>query len=194
MEQPTLRADARANRLRLIEAAHEVFRDCGLDAEMKEIADRAGVGVGTLYRNFPTKEDLVEAMAGEMIQQMRENLDQALCLDDPIEAIRALLRGALSMLERYGDMMSVFHSKLRQDRVNEFKHWGEILEKMTALVRKGMTAGVFRADLDAELVAMRIMTSFHPGIIAVLRQTRSLDEIVDAHVDLLLHGIQKQEE
>ena len=59
---PSERADARANRARLVEAARAVFSERGLAAEMKEIAERAGVGVGTIYRNFPSKEDLIVAI------------------------------------------------------------------------------------------------------------------------------------
>src|SRR5438105_5886550 len=70
-EPAALRADARANRLRVIEAARAVFRERGLEAEMREIAERAGVGFGTVYRNFPTKDELVAAVAAEMIERMR---------------------------------------------------------------------------------------------------------------------------
>ncbi|HVE68365.1 MAG TPA: helix-turn-helix domain-containing protein, partial [Solirubrobacteraceae bacterium] len=60
-ERP-LRADARRNRERIMEAAREAFAESGLDAQMEDLARRAGVGVGTVYRHFPTKEALVEAL------------------------------------------------------------------------------------------------------------------------------------
>ena len=60
-EERHLRADAERNRVHLLQAATELFRERGLDAGVAEIAQRAGVGRGTLFRNFPTKEDLIAA-------------------------------------------------------------------------------------------------------------------------------------
>src|SRR3954449_7210470 len=57
-----LRADAERNRQRLIDAAREVFAERGLDATLDDIADHAGVGVGTAYRRFPSKDDLIDAL------------------------------------------------------------------------------------------------------------------------------------
>ncbi len=61
-EQPRLRADALRNRLKLIEVAAGAFAERGADASLEEIARQAGVGIGTLYRHFPTREHLVEAV------------------------------------------------------------------------------------------------------------------------------------
>jgi AcrR family transcriptional regulator len=194
MDQPILRADARANRIRLIAAAHEVFRERGLDAEMKEIAERAGVGVATLYRNFATREDLVAAMAAEVQGRMQAILAEALGAPDAIDGLRHVLRSGFQMLDQYGYLMAVFHQRLHGEgsRDDGERHWAkeqQIIGPLQALVDRGIESGVFRAGIDAELVAYRILTSLLPPIYTALRQTRSLDEIVDRNVDLLLHGL-----
>ena len=72
-----LRADARRNREKVLAAAHAVFAEAGLDAPMEEIAQRAGLGVGTVYRHFPTKDVLVRAMAEAHFEWLATMLEAA---------------------------------------------------------------------------------------------------------------------
>jgi AcrR family transcriptional regulator len=95
-----LRADARRNRERILEAAREAFADRGSDVQMDEIAQLAGVGVGTLYRHFPTKEDLVLALVREAVQAFVESARQALTRADPWEAIEWLVRDKAADMAR----------------------------------------------------------------------------------------------
>ena len=67
-----LRADARRNREAVIAAAKKLFADQGLDAQMPDVAKAAKVGVGTVYRHFPTKEDLIAALAAERFERLAE--------------------------------------------------------------------------------------------------------------------------
>jgi len=67
---PTLRRDAAANRQRLLDAARDVFAASGLDAGVEEIAQAAGVGIGTLYRRFPTKDALVAELVREFMEEV----------------------------------------------------------------------------------------------------------------------------
>jgi AcrR family transcriptional regulator len=104
-----LRADARRNRGRILEAGRKAFADSGRDVQMDEIAQLAGVGVGTLYRHFPTKEDLVLELVRESVREFVESTRQALTRDDPWEALEWLVRGkADSMARNHGlrDAMS----------------------------------------------------------------------------------------
>ena len=78
-----LRADAERNRERVVEAACEVFAEQGLQASTNEIARRAGVGIATLLRRFPSREDLIAATFSEKIRQYAEALDEALADPDP---------------------------------------------------------------------------------------------------------------
>ena len=78
-----LRADAERNRERVVQAACEVFAEQGLQASTNEIARRAGVGIATLLRRFPSREDLIAATFSEKIRQYAEALDEALADPDP---------------------------------------------------------------------------------------------------------------
>src|SRR5215218_4299477 len=105
-----LRSDARRNRERILAAAQEVFAEAGRDVQMPDIARAAGVGVGTLYRHFPAKEDLVRALVRDKVQAGIETACEALTRDDPWEAIEWLVhQSAAKMAGSRGlrDAMSV---------------------------------------------------------------------------------------
>ena len=78
-----LRVDAERNRIALLDAAREVFAEQGLEAPLEEIALRAGVGIATLYRRFPTRGQLVAAALVDKIAQYAEAAEQALAIADP---------------------------------------------------------------------------------------------------------------
>ena len=188
MVQPAERADARANRLRLLDAAQELFRERGLDAEMKEIAERAGLGVGTIYRNFPTKDDLIAAIIGRVIAEIEAANGAAVAMPDPIEGVRFILRSGFTITERYGDiLMAMMEGRLPPSCNEQFEQLDGISHVAT-VVRRGMDAGLFRATLDAELAAAHLIAAFVPWHYQQLRRSRTLDEIVDGYADLWLRG------
>ena len=80
---PTLRRDARENRNRILAAARAAFAAEGVDVPVETIADRAGVGMGTLYRRFPTKHDLVQAVIEESLDAFVVAAEEGLAEDDP---------------------------------------------------------------------------------------------------------------
>ena len=84
-ERP-LRADARRNREKVLTAARDVFSEHGRDAQMDDVARRAGVGVGTVYRHFPTKEALIEALMVAAFEAIAAQAEAALEIEDPWEA------------------------------------------------------------------------------------------------------------
>ena len=87
-----LRADAQRNRDAVLEAARKLFAEHGNDAQMDEIARKAGVGVGTVYRHFPNKEALIEALIQRRFERIAEKATEALEQDDPWEAFCELMR------------------------------------------------------------------------------------------------------
>ena len=89
------RADAVRNRERVIKAAEEVFGEHGLEAGIPEIAEKAGVGKGTVYRNFETKDDLVSAVLAARLARFNDMTVAAIDEDDAWEAFRALLLKAI---------------------------------------------------------------------------------------------------
>src|SRR5882672_1119325 len=93
-ERP-LRADARRNRERIMAAAGELFARRGREAQMEDIAAHAGLGMGTLYRHFPSKQALLTAMVGERFHGMADLARAAERITDPGEAVEAVLRSYL---------------------------------------------------------------------------------------------------
>lgn len=88
---PRLRADAARNRTKLIDAAREVFSTQGGDASLEQIAKAAEVGIGTLYRHFPTRLDLLEAVYRDEVDVLRETAEKVEPNHPPVEALRLWL-------------------------------------------------------------------------------------------------------
>jgi AcrR family transcriptional regulator len=183
-----LRADARANRERILRAAQAVFRERGIDAEMKEVAARAGASIGTLYRNFPTRQDLVIAMFADCEERVAALLARADAMPDPVEGIRALFADGFALAEEKGAMMDAFRRELPGPCSASLDALDPI-GKVAALLQRGVAAGAFRPGLDAEIAAARLLASFEPFQYARLRRNRTADEIAAAHLSLFLHEI-----
>ena len=95
-----MRADAKRNYDRLVEVAREVFREQGYDASLDEVAKRAGVGPGTLYRHFPRRENLIDAIMQSWVDRVSEAADKTLAHEGPP---RDLL---VSWFESYVELIS----------------------------------------------------------------------------------------
>ena len=96
-----MRADAKRNRDRIVEVARDVFRERGYDASLDEIAKRAGVGAGTLYRHFPTRDALLDAIMQSWVDRVNEATEKALAFEGPD---RELLIG---WFETYASLISL---------------------------------------------------------------------------------------
>src|ERR1700733_13571425 len=96
-ERRPLRADAERNRRRLLDAATAIFCERGLDVGVGEIAERAGVGRGTLFRNFPSKEHLIAAIVVERMHESVQRGRAALDAPDPGEALFELIEQAVGI-------------------------------------------------------------------------------------------------
>jgi AcrR family transcriptional regulator len=95
-----MRADARRNRERVLAAASEAFATYGSDAQMDDVARAAGVGVGTVYRHFPTKEALVAELVRRKFETFVAQARQALDEPDPWEAFAGMLRRNAELMAR----------------------------------------------------------------------------------------------
>ena len=151
----TLRADAERNRRRLLEAAAEMFGERGLDVGVAEIAQQAGVGRGTLFRNFPTKEHLIAAIVSERINESVIRGRAALETDDPGEALFALIDQSVSrsQIDR-----ALFDALSDDWMANENIRCGhvELLGVLEALLRRAQDEGTVRADVSAVDVVMMV--------------------------------------
>lgn len=87
-----MRADAVANRKRVLAAAEEVFGEFGGEASTEEVARRAGVGIGTVFRHFPTKRDLVQAALAAHLAELTARAEELAASGDAAPALHALLR------------------------------------------------------------------------------------------------------
>src|SRR5207244_4846011 len=87
-----LRADARRNREAVIAAAKKLFADQGLDAQMPDVARSANVGVGTVYRHFPTKQDLIAELVAERFERLAQKTREALESEDAWEGVADFIR------------------------------------------------------------------------------------------------------
>jgi AcrR family transcriptional regulator len=143
-----LRADARRNRERILEAGRTAFAESGRDVQMDEIAQLAGVGVGTLYRHFPRKEDLVLELVRESARAFVESTRQALTRADPWEAIEWLVRNkAADMARNRGlrDAMGV----IQFGDENPW-HTHEARGGAEAVLERGRAAGAIRPDITVD--------------------------------------------
>lgn len=148
MHFPGSRSDARLNRERLLVAAREVFGERGLAAEVKDIADRAGLGVGTLYRNFATKDDLVHALVGEVQARFEEALTAAEALPRATDGLLHLFTTGWSLVEEHGALMvGLIDAGYGHDEARP-----ELLERAKALIHRGVDEGEVRADVPVAFI------------------------------------------
>src|SRR3954454_6895965 len=100
------RVDAVRNRERVLEAAKAVFSAGGPEASLEAVARRAGVGIGTLYRHFPTREALFEAVYRREVQQLSELAEQLKCDASPVDALRRWLRSNVEFVATKKGMLA----------------------------------------------------------------------------------------
>ena len=176
-----LRADARRNRERVLAAARKTFASDGLDAQMDDVARRAGLGVGTVYRHFPTKEALVEAVAAAGYAEICAIGRDALEQEDPWQAFSDFMwRGA--RLHR-DDRAQCELNATRPDVVRRVAgDKRELLGMVAQLIERGQAAGVLRADLSADDMPM-IWCSLGAA------QQQSADDRWERYLEVVLDGL-----
>ncbi len=151
----TLRADAQRNLDRLLDVAGECFAEQGLDVTVDEIARRAGVGHGTVFRNFPSKHELVVAVLNERICELTEVAVVAGRVRDPWEGFSGFFRYAAA---QYAENLALIAGLERCDGTPEKDELGRAVER---LVQRAQRAGVLRPDVTAEDVLMLVPTAAH---------------------------------
>jgi AcrR family transcriptional regulator len=159
VEDRPLRADARRNRAAIVKAARAVFARHGRAAQMDDVARRAKVGVGTVYRHFPTKEDLLAALAVDRFEQLAAFARQAAEIEDPWDAVRTfIVRGAaLHAADRaLSEMLAESPRRMRDAAVRS-----GLPVLIEALVRRAQEAGAMRADARWEDIPMTFCAASH---------------------------------
>ena len=143
-----MRADARRNAELLIATARDVFTEKGAEAPMDEIARRAGVGAGTLYRHFPTRESLVEAVYRDEVGALADRADVLLAELGPARALPAWIREQVEFINHRHGLATTLKAALQPGSdMMEFCRQ-RLLAAAGALVDAGRAAGTVRPDVQ----------------------------------------------
>ncbi|MEU4349838.1 helix-turn-helix domain-containing protein [Streptomyces sp. NPDC023838] len=144
-----LRADAQRNRDKILSAAVRVFAEEGLDAHLERIAKEAGVGSGTLYRNFPTREVLIEAAYRNELIRLCDAAPDLLAALAPREALRSWTGRFIDYATAKLGMADALRA-LVESGVNPYAQSHEMMmAALTSLLTAGVEAGTIRSDISA---------------------------------------------
>jgi AcrR family transcriptional regulator len=176
-----LRADARRNRERVLTAARAVFAEHGREAQMDDVARRAGVGVGTVYRHFPTKEALVQALAVDLFDGLVRGARAALQIEDPWEAFTdALWTGGnlLASDRAFTEIASMAEMPITPEMQTELN------AIFRELVRRAQAAGRLRDDIVLDDIPMVMC-----GIGAATAKPHCCPDAWRRHLTIVIDGL-----
>jgi AcrR family transcriptional regulator len=145
-----LRADARRNYERLIDAARKVFADQGGGASMEAIAKQAGVGVGTLYRHFPKRIDIVEAVFRDEVDLLVAAAEQGLTDRDPWAALEMWLRAYLVYGRSKRTFLNELHEAFEKNPDLKPASRQRISDACNRVLERAQGAGAARRDIDGD--------------------------------------------
>ncbi|WP_027571549.1 TetR/AcrR family transcriptional regulator [Bradyrhizobium sp. WSM1743] len=144
------RADAVRNRERVLEAAKVVFSAGGREASLEAVAKRAGVGIGTLYRHFPTREDLFEAVYRREVEQLSELAEQLKNANDPVDALRRWLRSNVEFVATKKGMSAALALTFQSSSELAAFSMDRLTKAIGSLLDRAVAAGQMRADISPE--------------------------------------------
>jgi AcrR family transcriptional regulator len=144
-----LRSDARRNRERLVAAARTLFAREGVDASVEDITREAGVGMGTLYRHFPTKDDLIDAVLDDAFAEMAELAESAAAEEDAWTGLAGFLARGLELQVANRGLRDVFATRAADaPRISAKRE--RILPPLRRVVERAQAQGSLRTDFAAE--------------------------------------------
>ena len=181
--QKTLRADARRNRERIVESARTLFARDGQDAQIEEIATHAGVGIGTVYRHFPTKQALLTEMVRSRFTRFAELAREAELIEDPWDAVEAIFTGSAEAVEDDAGFQLAMMGSEELEWEGIEKEKAAFAEPAGRIIDRAVAAGAARKDLtydDFPMLMCGITSTmyFSPGGAEWQR-----------HVELILAGL-----
>jgi AcrR family transcriptional regulator len=183
MTRPEIkRADARRNREKLLAAAGELFATVGTDVSLDAVAKRAGVGIGTLYRNFPTRDALVEAAYRAEVEHLSEAAGALLESHSPDVALAEWMDRFVAYSTAKKGMRDALQSVVAGGSDLFADARGQIVGAITLLLTAGVEAGTLRGDVDAEDV-MRAM-----GAVWLVDDEEQARRLLRLLMDGLRHG------
>lgn len=155
-----MRADARRNRARVLEAAQEAFASVGLQVGLDEIARRAGVGAGTVYRHFPTKEALFDAVILDRAQRLVDRAEALADAPEPGEAFFELISGMHRESAAKRDLIDAVAGIGVDITANLTEVNRGLWAAVEALLRRAQGSGVVRPDVDITLIKVLLRAVF----------------------------------
>lgn len=142
------RTDAQRNRERILDVAKEAFSQSGVNASLDEIAKEAGVGPGTLYRHFPTREALLEAVYRTEVEKLAAAQQEFAKTLPPVEALRAWMLLFIDLIATKQIIAPVFNALVGDaKKMFEASH-AQTWDAIRALVKRAIKSGDIRKDLD----------------------------------------------
>jgi AcrR family transcriptional regulator len=177
------RADARRNRERLLAAATEAFAEAGTDVSLEAIAKRAGVGIGTLYRHFPSRAALVEAAYRSEVDHLCDAAKELLAEHPPDAALAEWMDRYVGYGAAKRGMSDALQSVVASKSDLYAESRTRILEAIATLLEAGAAAGTIRSDVDAEDV-LRSM-----GAVWLMTDDRLWSEQAHKTLGLLMDGL-----
>ena len=168
VERP-MRADAQRNYAKLLSAASAAFAESGADdVSLEGIARRAGVGIGTLYRHFPTRQALLEAVYQDQAEQLAARADELLRSDSPAEAFAAWLHALLAFSSTKRSLTAAMVATLGKDSQLMSTCSKLIKDSADALLARAQQAGAVRVDVNSTDVirlmhGVSMVTEYAPG-------------------------------
>jgi AcrR family transcriptional regulator len=166
-EGDDLRADAERNRRRIVAAAAAVFGEQGLDAPLEEVARRAGVGIATLYRRYPSREGLVVACFRHRLDEYAAALDEALAAPDAWTGFCGFVEGACEMQaadRATQDLLTTSFPTAREVEAQRAREYA----RFTELVRRAQREGGLRPDFVTEDFVLLLMAN--AGVVRATRE------------------------
>ena len=183
----TLRRDARRNRERLVASARELFAAGGVDVPVEEITQRAGVGMGTLYRHFPTKEHLVDAVLEDSFRELVELAERAAADEDAWRGLAGFLERVLALHAANRGLKDVMASRARgAGRARAMRR--RLRPLLRRLVERAQEQGTLRPDVTPEDLPLVFWTGAR-----VIEATAAVaPDLWRRHLTLLLDGLRTQ--
>jgi AcrR family transcriptional regulator len=182
-EERPLRADARRNREKVLAAARAVFSEHGREAQMDDVARRAGVGVGTVYRHFPTKEALIEALMVDAFRTIADEAQCALEIEDPWEALTTVLWRAAETMSADRALSEVFAS-IPGAMETAMPTIAGLTEAVETIMRRAQDARVLRPDAIIDDIPMLMC-----GIGSATKKEHRCPDAWRRHLSIVLDGL-----
>jgi AcrR family transcriptional regulator len=180
------RADAQRNRDSLLEAAKAAFAEAGPEASLDEIARRASVGIGTLYRHFPTRDAVVEAVYRREVQQLADAAPRLIESLAPAEALRAWMRLFIDYIAAKRVIAPALKSLVGGGSSLYADSSARINEAMALLVERARESGDIRPDADSADL-LRALIGF-----AYVNSAPDWEASARRLIDLLIDGLRSQ--